>query len=75
MAVSPATSAADPFRTWLRVKPTAEMAARLGVSAQTVRNWLKGAHVARGRVRQLQLEAARDGVVLSAEELIGVPGA
>lgn len=73
MAVSPASGAADPFRDWLRAKPTAEMAARLGVSAQTVRNWLKGATVRRDRVRQVQLEASRDGVVLSAEQLMGVP--
>jgi transcriptional regulator with XRE-family HTH domain len=73
----PAASPPDPFRTWLATQKgvvgSAGLAERLGVTPQTVNNWLRGKSVARDRVKALQLEAALDGVILTAEQLLGVP--
>lgn len=72
-----APPAADPFRDWLRAQKAkvgpVELAARLGVTPQTISNWMRGKTVARDRVKALQLEAAKDGVVLTTEQLLGVP--
>lgn len=72
-----APPAADPFRDWLRAQKAALGAAgladRLNVTPQTISNWLRGKTVARERVKALQLEAAKDGVILTTEQLLGVP--
>jgi DNA-binding transcriptional regulator YdaS (Cro superfamily) len=66
----------DPFRAWLaaqkQVLGAGGLAERLGVTPQTVNNWLRGKTVARHRVKALQLEAALDGVILTTEQLLGV---
>lgn len=75
--VPPATATPDPFREWLalqkKVLGAGDLAERLGVTPQTVNNWLRGKTVARDRVKALQLEAALDGVILTAEQLLGIP--
>lgn len=73
LLAGPVIGPVDAFREWLRTKPTAELAARLGVSGQTIRNWRRGRPVAVARVRQVQEAALEDGLTLTTEALIGVP--
>ena len=65
-------AAADPFRDWLESKPVAELATRCDVSGQTIRNWKRGRPVAPTRVALVKLEAAKDGVVLTTDQLVAV---
>lgn len=71
------TAGADPFRAWLIAQKeqlgSSSLADRLNVTPQTISNWIRGKSVARERVKSLQSEAAKDGVDLTAEQLLGIP--
>lgn len=73
MAAPAAPKKTDPFRAWLRSRPTHELAERLGISRQTVNNWKRGTRAHPDRVAAVKLEAAKDGVILTTDQIVGAP--
>ena len=64
---------ASRFIEWLNAHTTKVLKDRIGVSGTTINNWRAGKAVGAAQVPRLKLEAAKDGVILETDELVGVP--
>jgi transcriptional regulator with XRE-family HTH domain len=62
----------DPFRDWLRRSNATGLAKRIGVSRQTISAWKRGAVPRPANVEAIRDEAAKYGVTLTTDEILGV---